>query len=146
MQDSGQWREGNRWCGINPVPRKPSPYNSSWDSPKAQSREWTEVAGLPASPLWAPPHKWLPVGWERDGKGPVSSPHLLFFPLQIEFNKDQLEGEEKPSPKPHCPIPNPGQTRCSLNYSPDLEPSHTSRLPPWFGPAVAHSALPSPST
>lgn len=25
MQSSGHWREGNRWHGINPVPRKPSP-------------------------------------------------------------------------------------------------------------------------
>ncbi|XP_063120543.1 myosin light chain 6B isoform X3 [Rattus norvegicus] len=78
--------------GLTLLPRNPPPIIPLGVLPKPRAGNGTKVAGLPASSLWAPPQKWLPVGCAREG---LNKPcHLLtcpFCPLQIEFNKDQLE-------------------------------------------------------
>lgn len=73
--------------GLTLFPGNPPPYNSSsWDSPKAHG--WVPLGPSP---------EVLPAGWEEGWWGwrRLTPPHLLSLLPQIEFNKDQLEGEEE---------------------------------------------------
>lgn len=94
---------------------------------------WDQSGGaLSLIPLGPSPEVAASGVGEPERISPLLTSFLPSPPLQIEFNKDQLEGEEKPFPKPHCLVPSPWSE--SLLCSADLEASHSC---PGFLPCSA---------
>nr|KAF6453198.1 myosin light chain 6B [Molossus molossus] len=89
------------------------------------------AAGAPPAKTKAEPAAAVPSAPEKTWEPPIDLSKVV-----IQFNKDQLEGEEKLVPRAPLFRPKP-LVRFSFyspNYSPDYEISHTSPLCPLFCP------------